>query len=54
VVAVAFSIWLRGGIWGFVQDRAGVRLFPVGRNYPGDALGRASAGARGGMSREPA
>jgi branched-chain amino acid transport system permease protein len=54
VVAVAFSIWLRGGIWGFVQDRSGVRLFPVGRKYPGDALGQVSAGARGGMSREPA
>jgi hypothetical protein len=54
VVAVAFSIWLRGGICGFVQDRSGVRLLPVGRKYPGDALGQVSAGARGGMSREPA
>src|SRR3954451_2947913 len=30
VVAIAIAIWSPRGIWGFVADRLGLRLFPVG------------------------
>jgi branched-chain amino acid transport system permease protein len=56
VVAIAIAIWSPRGIWGFVAERLGLRLFPVGYWVTWLTPGSISSAvrSRGGSSPDPA